>query len=167
MPSVIEYDFRELEELSNRVGQGSAIIKVTLNDGLRALGRLIVPAKGTGPLAAATPRVTGKLQRSTFFQITGSGIRQVLTVLQPARTPEGEFYGQFVREGTRPHVIRPRKAKALRFEMAGETVYAMQVNHPGTTANQYHKRVMVQLRSQVQGIVNKMGERVSAFISGK
>lgn len=40
-----------------------------LNDGLRSIGRLFVPAKGSGPLATATPRVSGKLARSTFFEV--------------------------------------------------------------------------------------------------
>lgn len=34
--------------------------------------------------------------------------------------------------GTRPHVIRPRTATVLRFEINGETVFAKKVNHPGT-----------------------------------
>lgn len=41
-------------------------------------------------------------------------------------------YGIFVHEGTKPHMIYPRKAKALRFTMNGKTVYAKSVRHPGT-----------------------------------
>lgn len=38
--------------------------------------------------------------------------------------------------GTRPHVIRPRNAKALRFRgSSGEHVFAGKVNHPGTKAH--------------------------------
>lgn len=40
-------------------------------------------------------------------------------------------------EGTRPHVILPRYARALRFTSHGHVVYAARVNHPGTRANRY------------------------------
>jgi hypothetical protein len=44
---------------------------------------------------------------------------------------------RFVLDGTRPHVIRPRRAKALRFDMGGRTVFAKRVNHPGTKPNNF------------------------------
>lgn len=41
-------------------------------------------------------------------------------------------------DGTRPHVIRARNAKALRFiNSAGEVVFAQSVHHPGTRPNRY------------------------------
>jgi hypothetical protein len=43
----------------------------------------------------------------------------------------------FVIEGTRPHVIRPVRARALRFTVGGRVVYAQIVHHPGTTANNF------------------------------
>lgn len=41
----------------------------------------------------------------------------------------------FIEHGTRPHVIRARNARALRWEGSGGTRYAKSVNHPGTKAN--------------------------------
>ena len=41
-------------------------------------------------------------------------------------------YSAFVHQGTKPHVIRPRNASALKFQMDGRTVFAKSVNHPGT-----------------------------------
>jgi HK97 gp10 family phage protein len=41
-------------------------------------------------------------------------------------------YSAFVHQGTKPHVIRPRNASALKFQMGGKTVFAKSVNHPGT-----------------------------------
>ncbi len=46
-------------------------------------------------------------------------------------------YARFVSEGTAPHEIRPRNKKVLRFSVAGNTVYARRVRHPGTRANPY------------------------------
>ncbi len=42
---------------------------------------------------------------------------------------------RYVLEGTRPHLIRPRRAKALRFEVRGRVVYSAYARHPGTRAN--------------------------------
>jgi len=39
--------------------------------------------------------------------------------------------------GTRAHVIRPRRARALRFVHNGRIVYARRVWHPGTKPNRY------------------------------
>jgi len=40
--------------------------------------------------------------------------------------------GTYLEQGTRPHIIRPVRAKALRFEVNGEVVFARLVHHPGT-----------------------------------
>jgi len=40
-------------------------------------------------------------------------------------------YALFVEFGTHPHIIRPHRARALRFEVEGRTVFAMYVRHPG------------------------------------
>lgn len=41
-------------------------------------------------------------------------------------------YALAVHEGTKPHIIRARKGKALKFDVGGRTVYATSVRHPGT-----------------------------------
>jgi hypothetical protein len=47
-------------------------------------------------------------------------------------------HAQAHHEGTRPHIIRARNAKALRFiNSAGEVVFAQSVHHPGTRPNRY------------------------------
>ncbi|WP_235718302.1 hypothetical protein [Mycolicibacterium goodii] len=46
-------------------------------------------------------------------------------------------YALYVHEGTRPHVIRPRRAQALRFQVGGRTVFARLVRHPGTRARPF------------------------------
>lgn len=44
--------------------------------------------------------------------------------------------------GTPPHVIRPRRRKALRFVAGGGVVFAARVNHPGTAANPFMVRAL-------------------------
>lgn len=43
----------------------------------------------------------------------------------------------YVISGTRPHVIRPVRAQALRFTVGGRVVYAKIVHHPGTRPNDF------------------------------
>lgn len=57
-------------------------------------------------------------------------------------------YAAFVNDGTRPHVIRPRRAKALRFVVGGSTVYAMKVNHPGARARPFLDRALREVAAQ-------------------
>lgn len=40
-------------------------------------------------------------------------------------------------QGTRPHFIRPKRARALRFMQRGRIRYAQKVLHPGTKPNRY------------------------------
>ena len=166
MTEQITFEAEGFQELSQKFAQAGTEGKITLNDGLIRIGKLFVPYKGTGPLAAETPKRTGKLRRSTVFEIVGGTRAQQLEIRQGARSPEGAFYGWFVREGTGPHEIRPRKKKALRFKIGGEIIFAMRVRHPGTKPNPYHKRVMARLQGEVQNIVNAMGERITAYLSG-
>lgn len=57
------------------------------------------------------------------------GLEGVITCDHPATI--------YVLNGTRPHIIRPRRKKALRFEVDGRVVYAKIVHHPGTRANNF------------------------------
>lgn len=48
----------------------------------------------------------------------------------------------FVVKGTRPHIIRPVRARALRFTVGGRVVYAKIVHHPGTEPNDFLTRAL-------------------------
>lgn len=167
----IQIDTRGLDEAIRATQKlKGPFTQAVINDGLREIGRTFVPAKGTGPLADATPKATGKLAKSTFFELlaarlAGFGIReQTLLIKQPARTaPEygSEDYGKFVRGGTKPHIIRARLKKSLHFFVGNSEFFAASVNHPGTKPNPYHERVAVALRLQVQSIVNRMTRRLT------
>jgi hypothetical protein len=51
-------------------------------------------------------------------------------------------YAQMVHDGTRPHIIRPRNAQALRFRVGNRIVFARVVNHPGTRARPFLDRAL-------------------------
>lgn len=49
-------------------------------------------------------------------------------------------HASYVDEGTSAHVIRPRNKTRLRFDVNGQTVFAREVQHPGTKADGFFER---------------------------
>lgn len=74
-----------------------------------------------------TPR-TGRLQKSvtTKFIRTASG-----TVVKVRSDGRIAPYNLAIEHGSRPHVIRARRAKALRFVWHGTVMFRKAINHPG------------------------------------
>jgi len=170
MSSTIEFNYEQLDQLKNRVVQaGDTVTRISLNEGLRKIGRLIVPSAGTGPLAAATPKVSGKLARTTVFQIIGGPRNQVLEVRQAAQSALGVFYGFIVRTGSglwgpTGQPIRAKAGQALHFFIQGQEFFRRSVK--GQRPNPYHEHVFAQLKPQIQKIVNDMGRKIIAHING-
>ena len=154
------FEWKGDRALRRNLRGASTVIRGSLNKALRESGRVVLPA-----LKARTPRRTGKLANSTRFQVTGMGHDQALQVRQGARSESGDFYGGYVRQGTRPHRIVPFRAKALRFFMGGEVVFATSVNHPGTKPNRYHVRTLEAVRGKIAQITKKAGVHVAARVA--
>jgi hypothetical protein len=75
---------------------------------------------------------TGTLRSSLYLSMETLGFKVGSTMP----------YALFVHEGTRPHVIRPNTARALRFEAAGGVRFAQKVNHPGYRGNPFLREAM-------------------------
>ena len=89
--------------------------------------RIVAQARQNAPVR------TGNLARS----IEADPIRFVGPFRIDTGVTAHANYAAAVHEGTRPHVIRPRVARALRFEMDGRVVFAKSVQHPGTRARPF------------------------------
>jgi hypothetical protein len=84
-----------------------------------------------GNVAKEAPVKTGNLRGRISHRISPTR-GEVFTTVK---------YAQAVHEGTRPHIIRPRRAKALRFRGGdGKFIFAKSVNHPGTKGNPFFTR---------------------------
>lgn len=61
---------------------------------------------------------------------------------------------------TRPHVIRPKNVQALHFMVAGASVFAMRVNHPGSkiSAKNYLRGSLAEMRSTLVGNIKEAGK---------
>jgi hypothetical protein len=159
MTSEIYLDVKDLDAFAKRVNEaGDTIARISINEGLRRLGHLITP-----PLRAETPVRTGKLARSTVFQIIGGAMNQALEIRQAAQSPEGVYYGYIVREGRGP--VFAKKAKYLHFFIGGKEFFRKSVGP--AAANPYHIRVLERFMPQIQEVVNDMAIKIVAYISGQ
>lgn len=115
-----------LDELARRMrGIGRALQTEVPERALRATV-VAVTELMTQELRARAPRRTGRFADSirgeAAFRAKG-----VTMAWHGAHPP-----AQFLLTGTRPHEIRPVRARALRFEVQGAVVFARRVQHPGT-----------------------------------
>jgi hypothetical protein len=83
-----------------------------------------------------TPVRTGNLRHNNQVRLSERGLIVTGEVYNSAQ------YAGFVHDGTRPHVIRPRRKKALRFILDGQVVIVKKVNHPGTRGRPWLKRAL-------------------------
>ena len=65
----------------------------------------------------------------------------------------GVEYALAVHEGTKPHVIEPKKKKALYWDGAGHPV--KRVMHPGTQANPYAERAIEQASGRSDEFISR------------
>ena len=69
-------------------------------------------------------------------------------------------YALYQEVGTRPHVIYPRSARALRFEVDGIVVFARYVNHPGFPGRRYFAQALEYYASIWPSLAKQAFERV-------
>lgn len=100
-------------------------------EGEIAARQVVARAKVLAPVDTGRLRASIRVERRSFF-----GLRQRWTVGSDVE------YAPMVNDGTRPHIIRPRRAKALRFKVGGRTVFAKVVHHPGTRARPFLDRAL-------------------------
>ena len=77
------------------------------------------------------PDKTGELKQSIGTRVAGKFAADTLTGVVSAGAP----HALPVEDGTRPHVIRPKHRRALRFPVIGGPggfAFAKKVDHPGT-----------------------------------
>jgi hypothetical protein len=79
------------------------------------------------------PRVpvrTGRLRKS--FRVKNASQRKA--------TVAAHFSAYFIDAGVKPHAIKPRKARGLRFEAGGRTIFTRKANHRGFRARPFRQR---------------------------
>jgi hypothetical protein len=82
---------------------------------------------------ANAPMRTGELIKSIGIVRLGEAHYAVGSPLE---------YALYQEVGTRPHMIYPRVAEVLAFEVGGQTVFARYVRHPGFPGRRYFARAV-------------------------
>ncbi|MCK9601994.1 MAG: hypothetical protein M0R06_23315 [Sphaerochaeta sp.] len=62
-------------------------------------------------------------------------------------------YSAYVHEGTKPHIIVPRRARVLANKRTGQ-FFGRKVNHPGTKANPFLARALEKITDKIAGHFN-------------
>lgn len=113
--------------------------RASMTAGAKRLSALVVES-----LRRTSAQTAGWARVNTLFRSrTGrlrAGISSRLTSRTSARVTSSAKHSHYVEDGTRPHVIRPRRKKALRFVQNGVVRFAKQVNHPGTKPRPFMKQ---------------------------
>ena len=113
-----------------------------------------------------TPRMTGNLQRSITHKIDGAAIPTFAQVGLLGGGPVGKSgarYGVYVHEGTRPHTIVARRAKALHFNGR----FARRVRHPGTAANPFLRNALQAMSGAIQANFTAAAKAIEAAWGGR
>lgn len=179
-----------LEELQRDLRASDRAMAAALRAALQRGGQY-VRAEAQANLRRNDSYVTGKLSRSIRSEgVRGVGLNQSVAVGiapgmgSPSRghsgpkggafnpralrnTADPADYGPVVERGSGPRTIEPRNAKALRFVVGGETVFARRVNHPGTRAKpflvpaltQNAGEVMAEMRRAFDAVLGRIGRR--------
>ncbi|MGW2964026.1 hypothetical protein ACWDGI_36960 [Streptomyces sp. NPDC001220] len=111
-----------------RLDQGALARLLRARGGI-ARRKLKQPEERVARIAA--PEAPGSMGEfiSTDIQEGPRGLQGVIICDHPKERP--------VLDGTRPHLIRPRRRNFLRFEVGGDVVFTKLVRHPGTRPNNF------------------------------
>ena len=72
----------------------------------------------------------------------------------------GVEYAKFVERGSRPHEILPRYARALVFDVGGQTVFTRRVRHLGSTPRWVVAKAAEEFRIKVGSLLAQLGEEL-------
>lgn len=107
------------------------------SEGDKAARAVINRAKVLCPVDTGRLRASLRLERRSLF-----GLRMRWTVGSDVE------YAAAVNDGTRPHKITAKNAKALKFKVGGQTVIVKSVQHPGTRARPFLDRALTEVAAQ-------------------
>lgn len=119
MPLVVKWDNRALDKLLNSPRGTVGAYLFVKGAMIRQKARLQVGVD------------TGALKGSIHVRQGRTGVGQYVEVGSPLS------HALMHHEGTKPHVIVPKRAAVLRFSAGGRVIYTRKVNHPGTRPNRY------------------------------
>jgi hypothetical protein len=138
----IDIDVSELAALGRSCERAGPIVREEVGKAGRQAGMVMV-----AQAVAEAPVNTGHLRASIGppkVEQAGAGVR-----VEVATHAE---YAKAVHDGRRAVVIRPVRAKALKFEAGGGTVFAMRANQPARAGNPFMARGLAKAASKLEKV---------------
>jgi hypothetical protein len=114
----------------------------------QALSRVLAVVEGN--VKRHTPVKTGNLRRTITHRVERPGVRGVVGT--------NASYARPVHEGSRAHLIRPRRASVLRFKVGSKIIYSKLVRHPGTRGQPFMLEGLVASRDSIRDILSDTGQ---------
>ena len=112
------------EQTFSAIDRFQSMLRARLQQAMdRYLAAVIKEAKARHPYKDRTGKLTRSIRRGSLGW-KGHELRGEVTA--------GAHYGEYVEKGTRPHIIKARKAKVLHFVVDGKDVFTPMVRHPGS-----------------------------------
>jgi hypothetical protein len=114
---IVDPDGPVIRELDQRMSRSQAAAKRFVR-------------KRTGRLYSSIRKNRGFTSRSAYVDVLAGGSARKFR------------YTLVEHDGSPPHIIRPRRKKALRFVAGGRVVFAQRVRHPGTRGTKFLERAL-------------------------
>ena len=138
-------------------------IKHNLDDVLSAFWNLVERSVSLAErIIREAARRAEELIRERAPRRTGRLIRSIGSTIEGTRALVGVKvdYARFLEWGTRPHEIRPRHARALRFVIRGRVIFAKRVWHPGIRPRLFVLSAAEALRAELDDLTSGVAEDV-------
>lgn len=129
----VEMTVAQVEGRNKAARERAAKLPGVQKDIMRRTRNVARVARATCPSRTGKLKATIRAERTTVAGVPAG---------QVAVGNRGTPYVGAVIFGARPHIIRARQAKMLRFEAGGRIVFAKQVNHPGNRPNPFLVRAL-------------------------
>lgn len=110
-----------------------------------------------GSIKKATPVKQGTTRRSLTHKVDSPLSGRVGTNVE---------WGRALNDGSRPHIITPKKAKVLAFPGAGGMVFAKRVRHPGTRATHFMEHGVEDAKPRIRSLLTGEGQQMLDRVRG-
>ena len=145
-----EIKIENLNELRAAFKKASDITDKELQSATKNAGKLILATEKN-----EVPIKTGQLRRSITLEY-----RPITATITPTVK-----YALPVHEGSRPHIITPKRKSVLAFKIGGKMVFARRVNHPGNKPNKFVERTVNRTESPVNALFSKAMDNIINFLT--
>jgi hypothetical protein len=162
MANLVTISSKDLQNLKGRLTKAQRAVIDIAEKEMENYGEELKKA-----LEKEVPVRTGELKRSIDYEVQNKGTKNVELTVSIGNAKRPDVIVKSLLFGSMPHIIRPRKAKVLRFRgRGGGVVFARKVNHPGTTRDNFLYRAEKKADSARRRMISRIGALLVGKIEG-